>query len=348
LFALYLFFQRAALAKLHDDHIDQFARRGEIDHRRDDNIRDFRRDRKHGVHIAFSGLEDGEENGCENHAQRRAVRQKRHRDPIEALGRHAADPHVGQIAAVIGEARKTCEAAGKHHGEDCVLPHADAAVFRGIAVVAHRLHLVAERGAVENENHECCRDDRQNDRQIQVGSSGYLGQKLRLEGSRRCDRLGLRADGGGAEMIGDRNVDDPVGDPVHHDAGDDLVYIELRAQKAGHARPDHAAENRGQKHDEEQQGARRIDRQRQNRRRKAAHQHLSRCSDVEKSRLEGERHGQARKHQRNRIAQGIPQAGQGGQSAHKQIGKSEKRIVPAGQHEQRAYEKAEHNGDDGD
>lgn len=105
--------------------------------------------------------------------------------PVEALGGHDADAHVGEVAAVEGEPRQPGKRARDDHREHRVLLDVDAAVFGREAVEADRFHLIAEHRPVEDEDDQRGGDDRDEDAEVEVGALGQQGDRLGFQRSGR-------------------------------------------------------------------------------------------------------------------------------------------------------------------
>ena len=100
-----------------------------------------------------------------------------------------------------------------------------------------RFELIAEDGPVENHRDENHRNSRNKKAEIDVRPGEQVSQPLHLERSRFGDmarfRLITPLEIGRNHVIGD-----PVRDPVHHDARNDLVHIETRFEQARNDSPD--------------------------------------------------------------------------------------------------------------
>ncbi len=184
-----------------------------------------------------------QEHGAEDAADGVAVRQERHGDAVKASGFNGLEQSILPAAGQVEQAAaKTGQGAGDDHGQDNVLFRADAGVHSGVPVVAASLQLIAKGGLLQNHPHDNGDHNGQYDADVHVA---VMEQPVQAQPGQDGAGIGVGQGGGpvrggGAPVgvqhpghVGNQKIHQVHADPVEHDGGQHLVYVEKGLEEAG-------------------------------------------------------------------------------------------------------------------
>ena len=240
-----------------------------------------------------------DEEGREDRADGAQAAQESGGDAIEAHRRDGglrAAPllKAGQIQHSRARARQR---ARNGHGQDDIELAAHAAVFGSVTVQARGAQLIAQARLGQQHPDGDGAQDSQRDGDGHVGV--VVKQLFQAQAGQRCRGVGaleIQCVGAGRILhLRQQGIDRIEADPVEHDAGNNLVHVAIRLERAGYGAQQRAA------HDGRQQAypPGQLQRQRAVQACTRAGHILARRADIEQAYLIGKEHRQ-RAHQQRR------------------------------------------------
>ena len=197
-------------------------------------------------HRFGAGHHDGQEDRRRHDAER--VQPRQHGDDDAAVaeaGRQVAH-HLEVHAADLADAGQPGEPAGDQRGDDDDLADGDAAIARGLGVLAGDADLEAERGAGDEEPDEPGRDEGGEHAEMQARAFDQLGEAGRIL-DRRRDRIA-------AERVlprpFDQRHDGEIDDRVEEQRAHHVVDLEVDAEQRRDQRDQPAGRRAGERHRE--------------------------------------------------------------------------------------------------
>ncbi len=227
-------------------------------------------------------------------------------------GRAVGDHPVVQ-AIDLDHAGQPGKGAAQQEGDDDLSPHADAAVARGVGVLAYGPDAIAQRGPPQQDVDQDGQGDGHGRTQVQAGGHQAGQAEGDVQGGGLRDLGGQLGLGGIDHRAAQQEVHDLHGDGVHHDCAQDLVDAKVGLQRAWNRTPEGAARESGQQRQGDDQPARPTRQcQADHRAQESADDHLPLTADVDDVGPEGDADAQADQQQRHgldrRFGQGVAAA----------------------------------------
>ena len=303
-----------------DEHLDDEGECAQINDGGDDDIGDVFVVGGEVCNLQTGDIQCGHEAPSEDHSHGVIRCQQGHWYAVETRTRQGliGRPEKFCVAREVVQRRPSSgQCAGNGHGEDDVPLVLDTSIAGGVAVGSAGFQLIAQGGFVHDNVHEHSDQNSDQDAHVDLGiGKDFIQTHFRRRHTVECRFVDVAGFGVFCDILEVADIEEPGheigGQPVGHDAGQNLVDIQEGFQQSWDSPPNGPGSTAAQKCDKPNQCRRhrfRGDAQRQHQGDHGTHEVLSRGADVEQSRLEGHRHRETRQNQWGPAEEHIPNVG---------------------------------------